>query len=514
MRLPLQHVKLHGHKALKSVILSDLKKINVLCGKNNSGKSTIVEALSQKGTMNYGVTSSPDEFEDVFERCVASAPLGQYMDTHYRHMFRNFVFLPTLQKQGVWFDDEVEIFLQEFTLRYSSKGEFARLQVPRAEVKTGFNAAFSTRPSCFLIPPKRQLDFYPQVFSERAIKSDGGGLLSYLFYAKNQPNKSAESKFLASVKRNFQEISSGFVFETFQTPQDAIRLSFRLGDQDTIPAEDSGLGLQDLLLIVSCAHLPEHQVIIVEEPENHIHPEMQRRLLKFFHETPEKQFFISTHSNVFLDSTYVDKVWLTTCEGEVKLEDATSRAVALGSLGYSVTDNLTSDVIVLTEGPKDVLALNEFLRKMDIIPKYNVKFWPLGGDIMDQADLTVFIESYNVIALIDRDPGSAKIRKKFMDNCAALNIEVHKLERRALENYFTLDALREVFGSDIPESVESINSKTKLEGQIGINVKRNAGQISRVMKLEDIEKTDLFEFLKRVKCLCETNPTNLMSEVE
>src|SRR5436309_2549896 len=54
-----QHLRLGPLRALKSCDLLNLGKINVLCGKNNTGKSTLLEAASYRGTASFGLT--PDD---------------------------------------------------------------------------------------------------------------------------------------------------------------------------------------------------------------------------------------------------------------------------------------------------------------------------------------------------------------------------------------------------------------------------------------------------------------------
>ena len=117
---------------------------------------------------------------------------------------------------------------------------------------------------------------------------------------------------------------------------------------------------------------------------------------------------------------------------------------------------------------------------------------------MDQCDLTVFAEKYKIVALIDRDPGSKKVRDSFIKNCTDLGIEVYQLERRSIENYFTVAALRTVFKGQIPLDIAEIDPDTVLEEQIGMNVKKNNYKIAKAMELRDIENTDLSTFFKMV----------------
>lgn len=196
-------------------------------------------------------------------------------------------------------------------------------------------------------------------------------------------------------------------------------------------------------------------------------------------------------------------MFFTSFDESVVVDDATSRASILDDLGYSVTDNLVSDLVILVEGPSDVAVIEELLIKLGLYNDYNIKLWPLGGDIMDQLDLSVLVQSYSIIALLDNDPGSDKIRRRFIRNCEAHNIPVHRLERYAIENYFSLRALKQVFSVQIPADITEIKPDEKLEEQIKINVKGANRRVARAMTLEEVESTDLQASLAKVGQLLE-----------
>jgi predicted ATP-dependent endonuclease of OLD family len=252
-----------------------------------------------------------------------------------------------------------------------------------------------------------------------------------------------------------------------------------------------------VLIILYFAIASEHDVVLIEEPENHLHPDIQRRLFSFVRDCANRQFFLSTHSSVFLNTQLADRVFLCRFDESVSVHNATNRAAVLSELGYSIADNLVSDVIVLCEGPTDKVVIEEFFLKAGVQDKMNVKIWPLGGDIMDQLDLSVFRESYKVIALIDNDPGSSSVRKRFLEGCSKLGIECHRLQRYALENYLSLRAIKEVMGEP-PNKIEELDFDKPIAEQLGYQVKRNGGRIAKVMSLEEISDTDLSEFIGKV----------------
>jgi 5S rRNA maturation endonuclease (ribonuclease M5) len=191
----------------------------------------------------------------------------------------------------------------------------------------------------------------------------------------------------------------------------------------------------------------------------------------------------------------------------VEVQNATSRARALTELGYSIADNLVSDVIILCEGPTDKPVIEEFLNKLGIGERFNIKVWPLGGDIMDQLDLSVFAESYRVVALVDADHQSGRIRARFLAKCSELGIPATKLERYSIENYFSTEAIASVMKTAIPVGVRQLSPDTPVREQLGFDVKRNGGQIAKVMSIADIEGTDLHQFLVKVGTLADEGAT-------
>ena len=292
----LSHLRLGQHKGLKSCIMKHLGRINIICGKNNSGKSTLLEIINEPKLRTPGVVFTE---EDIKHMCLVGDANVNWHGYHPdSERFRR-ILEKALANKDIWFANDLDEFRSRFDTVFNNDG--LQWQTNVGSLLVAFDNQFARMKALpsVLLPPKRQLQLKSAVKTSEEVEPDGTGVLNYLLYAKNQNESSTDYRVLRKIRTAFTKISSGYNFDIFLGKNNDIQLSFAYKDRSWVKGEDCGLGLQDLLVVLYFSIHGQYQVVLIEEPESHLHPDLQRRLLYFLREETNKQFFISAHSNVF-----------------------------------------------------------------------------------------------------------------------------------------------------------------------------------------------------------------------
>src|SRR5690606_31883698 len=111
----------------------------------------------------------------------------------------------------------------------------------------------------------------------------------------------------------------------------------------------------------------EQMLVYIEEPELHLHVSWQKLLYKTFSLFKNHLFFISTHSNSFINGDNVTLFRISKNEGKnTKVEHLniqSSKKELLDELGYKASDLLQSNYILWVEGLSDKIYFKKWIEE-------------------------------------------------------------------------------------------------------------------------------------------------------
>lgn len=492
----IEHMRVAAHKGFRGGDIAGLGKVTAICGQNSSGKSTILEALARPNGYSIGIPLD-SRMADLKVLVLGAFNLGR--GEQYWQNLAGRVADKVVANLPILFANSSGDLVQ--TLKAASKGvpDIQNRGMDPGVVEQLSRSWVPTPPRVALLPVKRRVDTEPAIQFGGGLHPSGEGLINDLFFRSAQAPGTDERLLYESIARSFESLTSGMRPILVPDRDNRLLLHFSRGDDQPIPAKDCGQGLTELLLILRYALGPEAGLVLIEEPELHLHADLQRRLLVFLQEVPDKQFILATHSNVFLSPSLTDRILLTQFEAHVKIADKTNRAEALAAMGYSLADNLASDAILLTEGPYDGEAYRVLLHNAHLTPETTFRTWGLGGDNMDKFDLSTIAEHYKVFAIVDGDKKSLKIRRRFERKCKALGIPCHILKRGSIEHYFPTRAIRQLFPKLPQEVPEFLDEDRSAADQVEWSLKKSLRKLAELTPLEDYRGSDLYTALKQLQ---------------
>jgi putative ATP-dependent endonuclease of OLD family len=249
-----------------------------------------------------------------------------------------------------------------------------------------------------------------------------------------------------------------------------------------IPLSQSGSGIKTILLILAFIHLVPHiestplarYVYGLEEPENNLHPALQRRLFLFLREqalVEHCHFFITTHSSVVIDlfandpeAQIIHVVHNRTAATAHRVQTYVHHGDVLDDLDVRASDLLQANGIVWLEGPSDRLYFNHWIKLVygDALREgahYQCVFY--GGRLlahlsasepeMSPDDVVKILRvNRNGVVLMDSDRRDADstinaTKERISEEISSTGGMAWVTAGREVENYLPVEALRSYY---------------------------------------------------------------------
>lgn len=552
-------IKIENYKCFKeSIGFNEIKPINVVIGKNNIGKSSLIDMIEffynpnifcneckKNNNLKLIIEKEIDE-EDLnnFSKNSFSSWNNSHELNDYDYAVHNFVGKHFIYNYRTVFKKTYsdKIIMQD-NKNYVSNEDFNNIDSsPKNNLINGIK--FSPKITKRIYAERNILP--EKDFNEIKVDGNGNGACNIInkYINKNSLDSTKVQKDLLSKLNEIMDDDYKFTNIVVQTIDDKDDLIWEVfldeENKGRIALSQSGSGLKTIiLLLIFTILIPayEHKsldnyIFILEEMENNLHPSLQRNIIKYIEKLTENgaTFFITTHSNIFIDSysnnDNVNLYHLFKTNNQmnlIKVEHFLDKNSILNDVGFKASDILQANGIIWVEGPSDRIYVNKWINlwsngNLKEGKDYQCVFY--GGRLLSHVtisdtDINELINllkiNRNSIILIDSDKKhiKSKINKtkgRIKEECKNNDIMCWITNGREIENYIPIDIIKKSLNinSDITfnkfDDIKDILNS--LEKNLGNKFESNKIKYAKIftenMNITNCKSLDLDNNMKKV----------------
>lgn len=482
--MQLKSIKIDNFKRLAELPIS-LTKINVVVGGNNAGKSSLLQGI------HFSVataTAAREQSETTFATdLVTYIPAGDFAELRHGQPYRNGAGQADSKVEFVASEGDNEL-THSITIRRGRN--YGNISCDRkGDTALGLRIANSVDLFSIYVPglagiPQRE-EYRPERAVIRGVASGDANLylrnVLWLLKCKNA---------LGPLKNWMQRLFDGFDIDvTFDgRKQTTIDSKARINGR-WVPLELGGTGVQQALQIFSYVCLFKPSLLLLDEPDSHLHPDNQYALaeaLQLVASESETCVLACTHSKHLVDALYGDAnfIWLKAGKLEQIGPDIPRLSLLMDIGALDNFDKIWEGVIdyVILSEDQSFKPLGKLLAAVPLVPgRFLIYSYKTSSALQSAFLLVNFIKEIapNTKVIIHRD-------RDFMTDAEAERVRQQITAQGAtpmitrgsdVESYFCAPAhVAALLGRDVPEIetwIAEITQANQVEIQHSFTRKRD-----------------------------------------